>query len=81
MQGSVDFAASALEQFEASGQPSAQEVRWYTADPAALDQLTPDGEAEQPHDASWTVDPEGKWIMGNHPDSTLSSGSDCVQCY
>eukprot|EP00775_Hariotina_reticulata_P013865 gene13865-biopygen15796 len=38
--------------------------------PSALDQLTPEGEAEQPHDSRWTVDPEGKWIMGNHPDST-----------
>ena len=51
-------------------QGTAQGVRWYTADPAALDQLTPDGESEQPHDASWTIDPEGKWILGNHPEST-----------
>jgi hypothetical protein len=45
-------------------------VRWYTADPSALDQLTPDGAAEEPHDSRWQVHPEGKWIMGNHPDST-----------
>lgn len=66
----ADFAATATQQLESEGTAAAQGVRWYTADPAALDQLTPDGETEQPHDASWTIDPEGKWILGNHPDST-----------
>jgi hypothetical protein len=65
-----DFAATATQQLESEGTAAAQGVRWYTADPAALDQLTPDGDAEQPHDASWTIDPEGKWILGNHPEST-----------
>jgi hypothetical protein len=44
-------------------------VRWYTADPSTLDQLTPDGAAEELH-KSRCIDPDGKWIMGNYPDST-----------
>jgi len=43
---------------------------WFRADPAALHQLTPDGLEDQPHDSRWSIDPEGKWILGNHPDAT-----------
>jgi hypothetical protein len=35
-----------------------------------LDQLSPEGVAEDAHDSAWTVHPTGKWILGNHPDST-----------
>lgn len=45
-------------------------IRWYQADPAALDQLFPEGVADEPHDARWSVHPTGQWIMGNHPDAT-----------
>jgi len=45
-------------------------ANWFRADPAALHQLTPDGLEDQPHDARWSIDPEGKWILGNHPDAT-----------
>jgi hypothetical protein len=62
-------------------QGTAQGVRWYTADPAALDQLTPDGETEQPHDASWTIDPEGKsGFWATIPIPPLSKGKGCVLC-
>lgn len=45
-------------------------MRWYKADPAALDQLMPEGSAEEPHDVRWTVHPTGQWILGNHPQAT-----------
>ncbi len=45
-------------------------MHWYRADPAALDQLLPEGSTDDPHDARWTIHPEGKWILGNHPDAT-----------
>ena len=45
-------------------------VRWYQADPAALDQLTPDGVADEPHDSRWSIHPTGQWILGNHPEAT-----------
>jgi hypothetical protein len=41
--------------------------KWYTADPSALDQLNPDGTAEDAHVAAWSVHPTGKWVLGNHP--------------
>lgn len=44
--------------------------KWYTTDPSALDQLSPDGVTEDAFDSAWTVHPTGKWILGNHPDST-----------
>jgi len=57
--------------FAAAGQSAEGEpVRWYQADPAALHQLTPDGVADEPHDARWTVHPTGQWVLGNHPDTT-----------
>eukprot|EP00878_Enallax_costatus_P000909 GHUV01001039.1.p1 GENE.GHUV01001039.1~~GHUV01001039.1.p1 ORF type:complete len:2125 (+),score=442.77 GHUV01001039.1:122-6376(+) len=45
-------------------------IKWYMADPSALDELSPDGIPEEPHDANWTIHPEGKWILGNHPEAT-----------
>ena len=48
-------------------QPSTQ---WYKPDPSVLDELSPEGQAEMPHDAAWTIHPEGKWILGNHPEAT-----------
>jgi len=53
-------------------------VRWYTADPAVLDQLTPDGEAEEPHDSRWEIHPEGKWILGNHPETSSEQRQELV---
>lgn len=35
-----------------------------------MEQLTPDGVVEEPHDRNWTVHPTGKWIIGNHPEAT-----------
>lgn len=43
---------------------------WYDPGPDVLQQLTPDGIAEDPHDSAWTVHPEGKWIIGNHPEAS-----------
>jgi hypothetical protein len=45
-------------------------VRWYQADPTALDLLAPDGKTEDPHDSTWSIHPEGKWVIGNHPEAT-----------
>jgi hypothetical protein len=53
--------------------------KWYTADPSALDQLNPDGKPEEAFDANWTVHPTGKWILGNHPDSTPAQRAKLVE--
>jgi hypothetical protein len=47
-----------------------REVKWYQPGPSVLNQLSPDGAADDPHDARWTVHPEGQWILGNHPEAT-----------
>ena len=54
----------------AAGQEAEAPIHWYRADPSALDQLTPEGVAEEPHDARWTIHPDGLWILGNHPAAT-----------
>ena len=55
---------------QAGSSSDAAATRWYQADPAALDQLTPEGVADEPHDSRWTIHPEGQWIFGNHPEAT-----------
>ena len=55
------------------------DIKWYKADPSALDVLTPDGISEEPHDAHWTIHPEGKWVLGNHPEATSEQMGRLVQ--
>jgi hypothetical protein len=64
--------------FAATG-AEGQEIKWYKADPSALDVLTPDGISEEPHDANWTVHPEGKFVLGNHPDASPEQMAQLVQ--
>ena len=45
-------------------------IKWYKADPTSLDVLSPEGIVEEPHDATWTIHPEGKWVLGNHPEAS-----------
>ena len=46
------------------------DIKWYQPDPSILQHLTPDGNADDPHDARWTVHPTGQWILGNHPQAS-----------
>jgi site-specific DNA-cytosine methylase/transposase-like protein len=55
------------------------DIKWYKADPTSLDLLTPDGISEEPHDASWSIHPEGRWVLGNHPEATPEQMSSLVQ--
>ena len=66
--------AAALDEAAADSSQS-----WYRPGPDVLTQLHPAGEPEQPHDAAWTVHPEGKWILGNHPEATAEQMSRMVQ--
>jgi len=43
---------------------------WYQPGPDVLTSLSPDGIAEEPHDAAWSIHETGKWILGNHPEAT-----------
>jgi site-specific DNA-cytosine methylase len=54
-------------------------TKWYTADPSALDQLSPDGTPEEAFDAAWSVHPTGQWILGNHPESTPQQRAKLVE--
>lgn len=63
-------AAAAAEDGGDAAEQQQRDVRWYRADPAALDLLQPDAAADQAHDARWEIHPDGQWILGNHPDTS-----------
>lgn len=59
--------------FAAAGQQEdEQQLHWYRADPAALDQLGTEGETDEPYDSHWSINPEGQQILGNHPAATAT---------
>ena len=35
-----------------------------------MDQLGTEGETDEPYDSRWSVNPDGKQILGNHPAAT-----------
>ena len=48
-------------------QQQQQSSSWYKSDPSFLNVLTPEAEPEMPFDSTWSVHPDGQWILANHP--------------
>jgi hypothetical protein len=54
----------------AAGQQHEQRpAQWCEAELSALDQLLLKSSTEDPHDLCWCIQPDGKWILGNHSDA------------
>ena len=51
-------------------QQQQQSSSWYKSDPSFLNVLTPEAEPEMPFDSTWSVHPDGQWILANHPAMT-----------
>jgi len=45
-------------------------INWYRPGPDILQHLDVQGETDVPHDAAWTIHPEGKCVLGNHPQAS-----------
>eukprot|EP00775_Hariotina_reticulata_P003475 gene3475-biopygen5169 len=58
-----------LSAMQVAGDPSAQ---WFRPGPEILQHLEPQGPSDVPHDAAWSIHPEGKWVLGNHPEASAA---------
>eukprot|EP00775_Hariotina_reticulata_P002868 gene2868-biopygen4480 len=58
-----------LSAMQVAGDPSAQ---WFRPGPEILQHLEPQGPSDVPHDAAWSIHPEGKWVVGNHPEASAA---------
>lgn len=54
-------------------------INWYRPGPEILQHLETTGDANDvPHDAAWTIYPEGQWVLGNHPGATAANMAELV---